>query len=167
MTTDQTNASHGPNARRALKTAAFIAVVGPLMGTLVVLLIPFASTALQATAETFSLSGLSEIAGLLLFVGLFGYVFGGLPALTAAAILGRIVWRHGTFGYGMAMLVGALSGLVGGLLLTYATQSESGFSPGFAVFPIPFSAASAMICRWLMGFFGVLPRAGNVSLAKH
>ncbi|MEQ1653377.1 MAG: hypothetical protein ABL897_12875 [Hyphomicrobium sp.] len=152
---------------RGLKVAAFIALAGPLVGTLVFSAVPAVRLTLSATSAAFSLSTLADIGGALLFVLVFGYAFGGLSAVLSAAVLGVLTARSGTFGYGIAALVGAGSGIVGGLVLGVLTQTQEGFTPGLAVFLLPFALLSSLICRWLLERFGLLPKTPETSLAQH
>lgn len=153
--------------RRGLAVALFVALIGPLVGTLAFLGIPLARMLVAAAGN--GLPGLEagSLATMALFLLIYGYVFGGVPAIVAGAALGWLTARRGNFGYGHALLIGALGGAVGGLVLGALVVSQQGVVPGMAVFLTPFAAAAAVICRWLMGIFRIVPRDGNISLAKH
>lgn len=152
---------------RGLIAGLFIALVGPLIGTLLFMAIPAVRLAMSATSAAFSLSTLADVGSVLLFVLLYGYVFGGVPALLSGITLGWLTARAGTFGYGASALTGALSGIAGGLSLALLIKSQDGLSPGMAVFLFPFALISALMCRWLMGKIGLLPQAKETSLAQH
>lgn len=152
---------------RGMKVAAFIALVGPLVGTLLFSAVPAVRLTLNATGTAFSLSTFADVGGVMLFVLVFGYAFGGLSAFLSAAVLGLLTARSGTFGYGVAALVGAGSGIAGGLVLGALTQKQAGFTPGLAAFLLPFALLSSLICRWLLERFGFLPKSPETSLAQH
>ncbi|NOT70263.1 MAG: hypothetical protein HOP09_02960 [Hyphomicrobium sp.] len=156
-----------PFKGRGLKVALFIALIGPLTGTLVFMAIPAVRLAMSATSAAFSLSTLADMGGVLLFVLLYGYVFGGVPALLSALLLGWLTARDGTFGYGASALAGAAGAIVGGAGLAVLIKSEDALTPGMAVFLLPFALLSALICRWLIGKTGLLRDAAQTSLARH
>ena len=113
------------NAERrsqAFKVAAFIVFVGPIAG-----LVPLLALALTRMPVGYPLTAesLQGVAVVLLFVVLYAYIFAGIPCLIAAAWLGRMTYRNGTFGWLTAAGAAMVSTLLGGVALGYLAAPEN------------------------------------------
>jgi hypothetical protein len=163
-----------PAIWHGIKVAAFATVVGPLIGTLIVMcfvalrvaLTEWASPSGPSIAE--SVQSAFGVAG---FIVLFGYVFGGLPALIAGLMLGGRVATERPVSMTFTLLA-ALAALIPTGLVMYVLFFRDGPEPTgnvFAViaFLLPLTVVSALICRYLMLRIGILPPAMATSLAEH
>ena len=143
-------------SRKAALLAFLVCVLlGPPLGSLPVSL----TFALLDPAHT--ANNLLEEGQLLLTVSLFAYIVGGIPAImggTGAAVLIR---RHGTLSYRAAALLGLGSGALFGLILSLGSTPRSGDETSSmvstVVFLAIFSLISALVCRWLLPRFRIIP----------
>lgn len=151
--------------RRAIFVALFVALTGPLLGTLTLLSFTLARTVAGMSYADFSMPSAADIMQVVLFFALFAYVFAGFAAIVAGLLLGWRTYTHGTFGYVYAMFVAIAATFVGTASLDLLVgQPERSFI-GMAIFFTPISLAAAIVGRWLMVKIGILPTSAATSLA--
>lgn len=115
-TTDQTPA--GPAAplrfpRRAMLVAGFVTLMGPLIGALTLLIFVFGRIIAGTRFEDLAVPHFADVAQVVLVVGMFAYLLAGWSAFLAGVLLGWWIYVHGTFGYGVAMLVAVVATVIG------------------------------------------------------
>lgn len=170
---DTAGESKDVRRKRAIRVALFTTIIGLVVGAALIvggsLLVELSRDGL----DTIAIPPAAAIAGATGIVILFAYVFGGLFALVAAVALARYVFLYGNVGYAYASVVAVLSAAAGTCLLDVVfglrdsgAQGYGELSPLLIPF-VPISLASALICRWLMDKFGVLPPDSGTSLAGH
>jgi hypothetical protein len=151
--------------KRAFKVAAFILVVGPLVG--VVPLLILALPRLGISSLLLTAQNLKGSAMLLMFTVMYAYIFAGIPCLIAATGLGRVTYTHGTFGWLAVVIAAITSTVLGAAVLGYLVGPNDGYRFGLVVFLVPFAIFSALVCRYLMIRIGILPPVDKASLAQH
>ena len=145
---------------RGVKVAVFLTVVGPLTGGLIVLLLAFARTLLvepAAFAQVFDISAIASIAG---FVGLFAYILGGLPALVAGVMLGWLTAHRRHIGFGQMLVLAGIATGIAALIMElsiFNRDLQTSVLP-LLILLLPLALVSAIVCRWLMIKFRLLPR---------
>lgn len=130
---------------RALAAFLLTVLLGPFLGQLPIAIALIIST-LQAPLPTDTLSNFVGKAGALV---LWAYAIGAAPAIVAAAGVSAVVWRRGTIGYGLTILISA-----GALLIVLAVGA--GFASdglvaaaGGAIWGLPLAIVAAGLGRWL------------------
>ncbi|HRK25500.1 MAG TPA: hypothetical protein PLQ11_11160, partial [Beijerinckiaceae bacterium] len=136
--------------RRALAVGAFAELAGPPVGVWLIL-IPMAVR--NGVGADGPLGIVSAIGGLTMM----SYVFGGLPALVAAVVVGTITYRRGRYGYGHAVSAAVLGTLAMSALLAVGDAKPADEFVSIAQGIAPLAVGSALICRWLTKRLGLLP----------
>lgn len=137
---------------RSVAVAAFVALTGPPVGSLGVLLVMAARSFLGDTDSNGSI-GLVELFNAVAIFALFGYVLGGLPAVLSAAWLGLRTYRNGGFGYGEAVLT-AIAATVCFATLFLARNDWDPFLGALSL--VVLTVPSALVVRRLLGRTGWL-----------
>jgi FtsH-binding integral membrane protein len=91
----------------------------------------------------------------------------GWSAFLAGVLLGWWTYVHGTFGYGIAMLVAIVATVLGTASLDLILGRSDQSFVGMALFFTPFSIVAASFGRWVLGRFGVLPLSPGASKSQH
>lgn len=157
MTAEDGTTARQRYPRRAILVALFVALAGPLLGVLTLLMLVLANTIAGMNYEDIAWPNAGDLAQVVLFFSMFAYVFAGFSAVAAGVLLGWRTYTHGTFGYLFAIAIAAVATLVGTASLDMMVgQPERSFF-GMAMFFTPLSAAAAVIGRWLMAIIGILP----------
>ena len=159
--------------KRAIRAALFTVLAGPPIGCLLFFggVVAFRSS--EKGVHQFDSLQLVDLLDFTGVVTLFSYIFAGLPVLIAASVIARDILRFGNIGYIRTTFIAVASTLAGTLLLVGVLalgasdgEPKSDMLRVLTLF-IPLSAASALVCRWLMDKFGVLPPDSGTSLAGH
>lgn len=156
---------------RGLLVALFIFFIGPPIGALLLigpgfLLAGAPSTTGMSEFPPAMQNDLKSYLSVALFMLMLSHVAGGTQALFTGVWLGLRTYLRGTFGYGeaamAALVVSAIWGLwVHGGLNESLNWSRTGGDPtpggGLALSFGVVSIVSALVCRWLLRRFRILP----------
>lgn len=136
---------------RGLLAALAIAVLGPPIIALAVVLAIFIPMTLSAQA----LAGphWREFPSFMLLAVIYSYVLGGAQAVLSGLWCGARVWRSGTFSYGGAAVIAFLACLV---MIAPLQISRWGNFVGAYVWVIALAVLASAGLRWGLGAAGVL-----------
>lgn len=138
--------------QRAWRVGLFIVVAGPLIGTLLTFVVMLIANGWgrEGAGKPFALVELLQVAAML---ALFGFIFGGLPALLSAAWLARRTFLRGGFGYLEAIATAVVATILGNVLFaTMLGEFRNPFTSGVSFVPV--GVASALVVRWMLGRLG-------------
>lgn len=152
--------------RRAILVALFVALTGPLVGALTLLILVFGRIVAGLNYEDGVMPSVADLAQVVLVVSMFAYLLAGWSAVLAGAMLGWRTYTHGTFGYLFAMGAAIVATVVGTASLDLMVGQPDQSFIGMALFFTPFSVVAALAGRWLMARIGILPTSEMTSLAR-
>ncbi len=142
---------------RALKVAAFVALVGPLLGAAFISAIIMWRAIAEAALDPTSWSAVRDAGSVVMLVVVFAYILAVVPSVLTAAVLGWRAYTHGTFAYGMALAVAGIATFAGTAVFDLLIHEPDKSFLGLAMFLLPFALLSAVLGRWLMARLGILP----------
>ncbi len=150
---------NGVSRARATAIAAFYTLVGPLVGSALILL-PFLPAALRDEAR-----GIETDFGLFaIFLCLVGYALGGPAALMSGIYVARQTLKYGGFSAWDAAYAGVVATMITCTLFAVAIlMSEHRDTPPVGIFMllVPLGAFSAVLCRVMLKWTRILPRPPN------
>lgn len=141
---------------RWLRVALFIVLVGPLVGTLAMIgIVAVANGWSGEGAERGKLAG--DIVGVIALFAVFGYVFGGLPAVVSAAWMARRTFLTAGFTTTEAVVTAIIAGVAGSAGLSLLTGSWQGLGATMLMLVV-LSMVAAIVCRLLLFLLGWIER---------
>lgn len=143
--------------KRALLVALFVALTGPLIGAITLLVFVFGRIVAGIGYEASSMPSVADLSQVVLVVSMFAYVLAGWSAVLAGLMLGVRTYTHGTFGYLFALGVAVVATIFGTASIDFFLGRTDQSFVGMAIFFTPFSLVAAAAGRWLLGRSGVLP----------
>jgi hypothetical protein len=146
------------HCRRAVTVAVLIVLLGQLIGASIMSAIIISREIAMVALDGMPWRRMTDTGSLVLFIIGFAYIPAAVPCVLTAAVLGWRTFTHGTFGYGMAAAVAALATFAGLAVFELMVSDANGSFVGFATSLLPFALLSALIGRWLMAKFEILPQ---------
>lgn len=143
--------------KRALLVALFVALTGPLIGALTLLVLVFGRIVAGMSYDALAMPNVADLSQVVLVVSMFAYVLAGWSAVLAGLLLGVRTYTHGTFGYLFALGAAVVATIFGTASIDLFLGRTDHSFVGMAIFFTPFSLVAAAAGRWLLGYFGVLP----------
>lgn len=144
---------------RAVTIAAFYTLVGPLIGSGLILLV-FLPAALRDEARGIE----TDFGQFAILLCLFGYVLGGPAALMSGVYLARQALKYGGFSAWDAAYAGLVATTITCALLAVAIlMSKHHAEPPIGVFTllVALGAISAVLCRLMLRWTRILTRPPN------
>lgn len=145
---------------RAFTVAAFILLLGPPAGSLfysVILGAFMLADPIEGATKVEPAASVASFIVLILFSAFLSYLYGGLSALFSAIWLGVRTFRNGSFSYVEAVLTAVVAGGAGALLMVFVIFEQRADELSLLGILIGPGILSALICRWLLGYFNILP----------
>ncbi len=152
--------------RFALVVLTFLLLGPPIGGFLMMLPGIVGSIVFSSPSDwTFPNGGiviLEEIAGFFLIVAVFSFIFGGVAAFLCGLWVAWKTSDGGFVGYGQVLLVGAIAGVIGNLVLSlvlFSAGEKSSPASDFVwmfVYMAPLGALSGMVCLALCRRLGLV-----------
>lgn len=149
--------------KRAVIVALFVALTGPLIGALTLLVFVFGRIIAGMSYDALAMPNIADLSQVVLVVSMFAYLLAGWSAVLSGAVLGVRTYTHGTFGYLFALGVAVVATIFGTASLDLILGRTDQSFVGMAIFFTPFSLVAAATGRWLLGRFGVLPARAAAS----
>ena len=112
---------------------------------------------------------LTEIGGFVIMVAAFSIIFGGVAAFLCGLWVAWKTRAGGFVGYGQVLIVGAIAGVIGNLvlsLLLFSAGEKSSPAGDFVwlfVYMAPLGAMSGMVCLALCRRFGLVANSRAIT----
>lgn len=137
---------------RGVKVAAFVTLAGPPIGALLLLAAGTARVLYTNGIEQFALIDAASMVSLVVWVSVFGYVFGGLPALVTGVMLGVRAAKGQSSGALMTLAIVTVALLITAVVYRVLPFRSDPLGNVVALvgFLAPLAIASALVCRWFM-----------------
>lgn len=148
------------NIWRGVKVALFVTLAGPPIGALLLLALGTARVGLANGFGTLFEIGAAGLFSTVLWISMFSYVFGGVPALISGVALGFRAAKGQPSGVLVTLAIVAVALLMAAALYRLMPLRDEPAGNAFALvgFLTPLAVASALVCRWLMIKIRLLPR---------
>lgn len=145
---------------RGVKVAAFVTLVGPPVGALLLLAFGTLRVMLANGFASFASIDVEAVASVALWVSVFSYVFGGLTAFLSGVMLGVRTAKGRASGTLMTLGIVAVALLITAVVFRVLPfrSDPLGNVAALVAFLAPLAAVSALVCRWFMIKIRLLPR---------
>ncbi len=145
---------------RGVKVAAFVTLVGPPVGALLLLAFGSARALYTNGIEYFAVIDAAAVVSVTAWVSVFSYVFGGLTAFLSGVMLGVRTAKGRASGALMTLGIVAVALLITAVVFRVLPfrSDPLGNVAALVAFLAPLAAVSALVCRWFMIKIRLLPR---------